>query len=363
MDSLSILFWTLVALLVTLMFAIEAGAARKHRVITLSTIGSTFITILFIMFLVDDKTKFDIAPTEDAPIERINRKGYDEQDGKQGEQSTPTANKRPTAPKKLDSELGKSFQDCPECPMLVRIPAGKFTMGSPDAEPGRTALEGPQRELMIGPEFAVGKFPVTRDQFQMFVQISKHVPSSGCVVDGKWSTKHDWQSPGFEQAGNHPVVCVTLADGYAYVKWLETRANKVYRMLSEAEWEYVARARTTESYWYGPTLATREFNIAKASDGTVPSQYTIPNGFDLYDVHGNAAQLVEDCWTQKLAELPANGNPFTAFSCRRGVYRGGHWAAKPSEARSAMRGIVPDSSRGHNTIGLRVARDMTGPRT
>lgn len=359
MDNLSILFWTMVALLAVLMFAVEAGAARRHRLTVMCTVVSTLASILFIMFLVEDRTQFDIAKVEPPPKKRGNR-GAAEFGGGSGEGTAekPSANSSSSSSGTSDAELGRTFTDCAECPVMVRVKPGRFTMGSPPEEAGRSTAEGPQRQITVGPEFAVSRFPVTRQQFQAFVEETEYEVPAGCVVDGKWSAKHSWKQPGFEQGGNHPVVCVTLADGLAYVKWLETKTAKSYRLLSEAEWEYMARGNTITPYWYGPTINASDFNTGRTRDGTVPVGVTPGNDFDLFDVHGNVSQLVEDCWTPTLEAMPSNGDPHHSRVCRRGVIRGGNWASSSTAARSAVRSVLADVKTPHNTVGLRVAREV-----
>lgn len=141
---------------------------------------------------------------------------------------------------------GTVFRDCADCLEMVVIPLGIFTMGSPDSEAGQKDGEGLQPSVAIPSVFAVGKYEVTKAQFARFVQESGHSASGGCFV---WSgskyeqdASKDWRNPGFAQTDNDPVVCVNWNDAKAYIEWLTKKAGKRYRLPTEAEWEYAARA-------------------------------------------------------------------------------------------------------------------------
>ena len=167
---------------------------------------------------------------------------------------------------------GESFKDCPDCPEMVIAPAGSFSMGSPGSEPKRQRdeapqhkvtidigePEAPQHKVTIGEPFAVGRFAVTRDEFEAFVKDSGYRRTAAATF-GRGSTWNSdsaksWRSPGFTQTGVHPVVCVNWNDTKAYVAWLSKKTGKEYRLLSEAEREYVARAGTKTPFWWGSRL-------------------------------------------------------------------------------------------------------------
>lgn len=174
------------------------------------------------------------------------------------------------------------FPDCDQCPEMVVIHAGEFTMGSPKTEKGRSDDEGPQRKVRITRDFALGKYAVTVGEFERFLAASGYKteaernPSEGMRVwDGKewaWSKGKSWRDPGFKQDGRHPVVGVSWNDAQAYVKWLSDKTGKAYRLPSEAEWEYAARAGTTTSRFWGddPNQACRYANVA---DRTAKAKY------------------------------------------------------------------------------------------
>ena len=150
-----------------------------------------------------------------------------------------------------------TWQDCPECPLLTRIPGGSFTMGTADGEAGREPDEGPEHRVTIVGELAVGIYEVTRAQFRDFVDATGFQVQAGCTYMDpkaqKWvdDPALNWRSPGFFQDDNHPVTCVNFTDAVAYVTWLSARTGQSYRLPSEAEWEYAARAGTTSSRFWG----------------------------------------------------------------------------------------------------------------
>lgn len=223
---------------------------------------------------------------------------------------------------------GKTFRDCPECPLMVVIPAGTFTIGSPQNEPGRTEVEGPERPLSIK-AFAAGKFDVTRGQWAVFVKATKRNTTTGCVFSGfkdeglkDWDNnpKASWLNLGFTQDDNHPVVCITWQDAQDYVNWISRKTGGHYRLLTEAEWEYAARAGTTTAYPWG-TAPSHEYANYGADSGytrlasgrdkwvnTSPVGSFPPNAFGLYDMNGNVLQYVEDCFSGSYSGLPLDGS-------------------------------------------------------
>jgi formylglycine-generating enzyme required for sulfatase activity len=245
-----------------------------------------------------------------------------------------------------------AFKDCANCPEMVVIPAGEFTMGSPDAEPFRAAET--QHRVTIAAPFAVGKFEITFDQW------------GACVKDGGCGGyRPDDQHWG---RGKRPVIDISWESAKAYVTWLSRETGKPYRLLSEAEWEYAARAGTTTAYSTGKTILTAQANYDGSGDGSGPSdvnrQKTMPvgsfpaNGFGLYDMHGNVSQWVEDCWHDDYtAKTPTDGSAWVEGDCNGRVLRGGSWGDSDVELRSAARtGEFKDMSSYND--GLRIARSL-----
>ncbi len=187
---------------------------------------------------------------------------------------------------------------CSDCPEMVAVPLGSFLMGSPDSAQGRHANEGPVHTVTIGYKFEVAKFPVTVGQFRSFVKDSNYFLGSDCfaVYGPAYALKSgsSWQAPAFVQTDDHPVTCVNWDDAKAYLQWLSKKTGSPYRLLSEAEREYVTRAGTTTPYWFGTFVSRNQANYNDSSDssklsntGTVPAKSFEPNSFGLYQVHGN----------------------------------------------------------------------------
>ena len=258
---------------------------------------------------------------------------------------------------------GEGFRDCPKCPQMVVVPAGRFVMGSPDDEKGRFADEGPQHEVSIRIAIAVAKFEVRFDEWAL------------CVQDGVC-----WALPdaGFGR-GARPVILVSWEEAKAYAAWLSKTSGKTYRLLSEAEWEYAARAGTRTARFWGenPDQACAYANVAdeteKAQGGNIVSRtrhncsdgypYTAPvgsfrpNGFGLYDVIGNVWEWTEDCYHETYRGAPADGSVWNDDQCSGYVLRGGGLYGDPQGARSAFRvGDIP-GFRGDD-LGFRVARTL-----
>jgi formylglycine-generating enzyme required for sulfatase activity len=253
-----------------------------------------------------------------------------------------------------------TFRECENCPEMVVVPAGSFTMGSPPGGQGRNPNEGPQHVVTIGRPFAVGKLQVTVDQFSAFVRETGYQASSKCYKWKAFSWDGSWRDPGFLQEGSHPVVCVSWDDANAYAKWVGIKTGKFYRLLSEAEWEYAARGRMSPGayprFWFGDDetdlcrygngagLESRE-SVAAALPGANPIAnapcddgyaYTSPaghyqaNAFGLYDMAGNASQWTADCFQRSYDGVPTDGSALTTGVCPIGhVVRGGSWYAIP----------------------------------
>ncbi len=280
---------------------------------------------------------------------------------------------------------GTSLRDCDICPEMVVIPPGRYTMGSPENEAGRYAdgREGPQHVVGIPQQFAVGKYEVTRGQFARFLSEGGYSASGGCFVGTmgflggvtwEYDASKDWRNPGFPQTDNDPVVCVDWNEAKAYTQWLARQSGKSYRLLTEAEWEYAARAGNQASRFWGDNAndACRYANVGDASrkggllilfvhecdDGrayTAPVGSYQPNAFGLYDMIGNVWEWTEDCWNAKYAAAPSDGSPRTSGNCGQRVLRGGSWFDSAAFARSAMRIGYSVGTRYH-FLGFRVAR-------
>ncbi len=281
---------------------------------------------------------------------------------------------------------GTRLRDCGDdtvCPWLRVVPPGSFRMGSAASEQDRGDDEGPQHPVTFTKKLAVMETEVTRGQFDAFIKDSRYEVKPGChswdSKEFKLDPNRSWSSPGFEQTDQHPVVCVSWADATAYAMWLSKITRQTYLLLSEAEWEYAARAGSTTRYSFGDRseeLCThanvgdrgakaqrKDFTIAECSDGyvfTAPVRSYKANAFGLFDMHGNAWEWTTDCWHGGYKNAPLDGSSWQNSCTEQGrrVLRGGGWFDLPVDARSAIRlGFVLDDRYGD--IGFRLARTLT----
>lgn len=285
-----------------------------------------------------------------------------------------------------------TFKECDACPEMVVVPPGSFMMGSPESETARSSVEGPQRRVTFARPFAVGRLEITVDEFAAFVQETGHDAGSMCLtLEGeKWEERpgRSFRNPGFAQTGSHPAACLSWHDAKAYVAWLSSKTGKPYRLLTEAEWEYAARAGTTTSYSFGNDLSglCRHGNVhdqtavrriadqpansriaiitrlgaAQCDDGyayTAPAGSFAANGFALHDMEGNVWEWVEDCWNDHYRRAPTDGSAWLAGNCGRRAHRGGSWTSLAWRLRAAHRESGTTGDR-RVDAGLRVARTL-----
>ena len=227
-------------------------------------------------------------------------------------------------------------------------------MGSPSSEATRYKDEGPQHQVRVR-SFAVSKYDVTRGQYAAFVSATHRPIAKDCFFT--FSKNPSWQNPGFPQSDDHPVVCVTWGDAQAYAHWLSQRTGKHYRLLTEAEWEYAARAGSTDAYPWGSAPSHDyanyggEASYTPAASGRDTWLYTSPvgsfppNAFGLYDMHGNVFQWVQDCHADSYAGLPSDGSANNSAGCSIRVARGGVWGDTGSVMRSAARNFAPPDDK------------------
>ncbi|GAB6051211.1 hypothetical protein JCM17960_00310 [Magnetospira thiophila] len=283
---------------------------------------------------------------------------------------------RPAAPVRTGNlSPGNTFRDCENAlvatagrsvpsgvfcgPEMVVIPSGSFQMGSN----GGDGDEKPVHRVNIGYQFAVGKFEVTRGQFAEFVRATGYDAGNSCYVfEGSWKKVDgkSWRNPGFSQTDSHPVACVDWSAAKAYVKWLSGKSGQRYRLLSESEWEYVARAGTTTTYSWGNSAGSGNANCDGCGSRwdnkeTAPVGSFRANPFGVHDMHGNVWEWVQDCSQDSYANAPTDGRARTIGDCRVRVLRGGSWDVKPRFLRSANRVRVSSGDRG-DYYGFRIAR-------
>ena len=257
------------------------------------------------------------------------------------------------------------FRDCEGCPEMVVVPEGSFRMGSPESEELRDVDEGPMHRVTFAHPFAVGVHEVTRGEFARFVEATGRSMGDACwtAEGGKHEERpgRHWKSPGYSQTDAHPVVCVSWEDAQAYVAWLSEETGAAYRLLSESEWEYVARAGTGTGYWWGDERGWNRANCDGCGsrwdgEGTAPVGSFPANAFGLHDVLGNVWEWVEDCWNGSYRGAPSDGSAWESGECSQRVLRGSSWINW--FPRSATRALSPAVNR-DGLIGFRVARTLT----
>jgi formylglycine-generating enzyme required for sulfatase activity len=238
-----------------------------------------------------------------------------------------------------------SFRECvKDCPEMIVVPAGEFIMGSPANERGRFRGEGPQHRVIFAKPFAVSKFEVTFEQWDACYAVG------GCPE----------VSDGGHGRGTRPVS-VTWIDAHQYANWFSQMTGQPYRLLSEAEWEYAARAGTTTLYSFGDDEAALDQYAwySSNSDGQAhPVGEKMPNAFGLYDMHGNVWEWVYDFEHKDYEGAPADGSPWVQGGDEsQHVLRGGSWFDDPRHHRAANRYRNIADSRAGN-IGFRLARSL-----
>ncbi len=302
--------------------------------------------------------------------------------------AVPAGGARPAVEKPQPASTDR-LRDCADCPPLIVVPPGSFVMGARGDEAGAgevptsiIASESPGHGVTFQHRFALQQTEVTRHQFAAFVKDSGY-QAIGCkVFDGTslvLDRSKDWRDPGFFQDDDHPVVCVSPMDAKAYIKWLSEKAGVQFRLPSEAEWEYAARAGGSDALPWGsdPTAACVHANAADASlisqfkgrdlslffacDGhyafTAPAGKHKPNAFGLNDMLGNAREITADCWNPDYRGAPGDGAARMDGDCGAGASRGGGWFDPPPNMRTARR-LKTEATERRSDQGFRIARDI-----
>jgi formylglycine-generating enzyme required for sulfatase activity len=247
-----------------------------------------------------------------------------------------TVGPRPTNP-----DPGEVFRDCGDCPEIVVVPPGDFVMGSND-----TPYEKPERTIAIRNPFAIGRHEVT------FAEWDQCADAGGCKFRPE---DHGWGR------GDHPVINVSWDDAKAYLAWLSQQSGQRYRLPTEAEWEYAARAGTKTPFWWGRDAGAGRAQCDNCASPIIKQTSPIasyrPNGFGLFDTSGNAAEWVEDCWNDNYRNAPRDASAWTSGDCHMHVLRGGAFTSKAPDVRSSAR-FRYDSDVRYYANGFRVVRDL-----
>ena len=246
-------------------------------------------------------------------------------------------------------KVGDSFKEGPNCPEMIVVPAGRLWMGSPKGQGDDD--EHPQRLVTIARHLAVAKFALTFEEWDACAALGGCRPDVG---DSGWGR------------GRRPAINVSWDDAQAYVKWLSGITGKPYRLLSEAEYEYAARAGSQTAYPWGDAIKLDGKTMANCANcgsqwddkRTAPVGSFAPNRFGLYDMIGNVWEWTEDCWNDTYQGAPTDGSAWTAGDCNRRVVRGGSWNYGPDLLRSALRDWFTTGLR-LDHVGFRVARTLS----
>jgi sulfatase modifying factor 1 len=272
---------------------------------------------------------------------------------------------------------GTTVRDCPTCPVLTVLPAGRFEQGSSPAENG-SAFEKPPHWVMIAHPIALSTNAVTVDEYREFIAATGR-DMQGCdTYDGEWRhrAENNWENPGFVQTGAHPVTCTSWNDAKAYVAWLSAKTGQRYRLPSASEWEYAARAggMAAQPWSAEGSGACTNANVADQSaahrypgwavfacnDGfvqTAPVGSFKANSFGLNDMLGNVFQWTEDCWNADYKGAPIDGAARMDGDCAERELRGGSWFSTPSFVRANYRNHFGVDYR-TSSVGIRLARDI-----
>lgn len=253
------------------------------------------------------------------------------------------------------SAASRPWRDCEaaHCPWLVTVPAGTFLMGSPDTEPGRHPDESPRRKVTLR-AYAIGQHEVT------FAQWDACVAAAGCAAQPR---DQGWGR------GDRPAMRITFDMAQAYVAWLSRQTGQRYRLPSEAEWEYAARAGTDTPFGLGERIDPSVANMAggftyNGSKPGIDRQRTVPvgslpaNAWGLHEMHGNVLEWTADCWHEDYRGAPKDARPWLKDCSQpdRHVLRGGSWYDRASDLRSAFRSGLWTGNE--NAVGLRVVREI-----
>jgi formylglycine-generating enzyme required for sulfatase activity len=310
---------------------VEFGPSRRSDEVTAAIANSTAVLPEAMRTTPDGMAIHEarVAPSSEAALDRLPAQ-------------TPSASGLAVDPVRSPSGMlpvavgnAKSFRDCQNCPEMIRVPRGSFRMGSRE-----DASEQPIHQVTV-PPFALSRFPITNQEWRHCIE------AKACrfTPDG---------------ADASPVRNVSWADAQEYIDWLTSSTGQPYRLPSESEWEYAARAGTITRYWWGDRLVLKMANCrgcGEPYDSRKPLEVgsTAPNPFGLHDMGGAIAQWVGDCWHSSYQGAPADGSAWVEPGCRERVLRGGSWRNTRDEVRPASRAHYEAGVR-HPSHGFRVAR-------
>ena len=273
---------------------------------------------------------------------------------------------------------GQLFRDCPTCPLMKVLPPGRFNQGASADSSKSTPFERPRHAVVIGYPMGISIYEVTVGEYKEFADAMPKPPSGCMTYDGAWTLHPElgWSSVGFQQTAAHPVVCVSWQDAEDYTAWLSKKTGHTYRLPSDSEWEYAARAGSDlATPWGESAAACANANVADqtaarrypgwkvepCSDGyvyTAPVGSFNPNAFGLFDMLGNAFEWVQDCWHADYAGAPTDGSAWMSGGCAEHGLRGGSWFSTPYFVSTSARSRFEPDYRS-NSVGFRLVREIS----
>ncbi|MBU1210256.1 MAG: formylglycine-generating enzyme family protein [Alphaproteobacteria bacterium] len=364
-----------------LAWLVDAGLSDKSKVFVKYGLFSLFACVIGLFFMIDDDSEFQYGgwTNSEAPQKSSSvgggmggSGGAGGQAAKKGgagggglvlgdEEPMDHTESATEADVSEEGEEGDGVkQDCPTCPEIVPIKKGKALIGSANGGSDNGGQSAPASEVAITRNFGIGKYEVTFEQYNAFATETGYKPAKTCQA-GKTSV--NFEKPGFKQAPANPAVCVSFKDALAYVEWLTLKTSIPYRLPTEIEWEYAARAGLTGAYFMpGPVtgdLANFAAKEGRRVNGTAPVGTYPANGNDMHDVHGNAWEMTADCWSK--GYLNGSGqSPAGDVDCTRRVAKGGAWYSGPAHLDFATRVGVSEEFA-NNGLGFRVVRENAAP--
>ncbi|MGC5702145.1 formylglycine-generating enzyme family protein [Pseudomonas sp. NFXW11] len=268
----------------------------------------------------------------------------------------------PNAALAADPQPGKVFKDCKDCPEMVVLPAGTFTMGTPEDEVGREPDEGPMHEVTFAKPFAMSRFQITAAEWDSYLrQTGVKIPDG----DARPGRECIASKPRYAQGPRQPAVCMNFPEVQAYVAWLSQKTGHSYQMVSESQREYAARAGSSGPFPF-PFDESKDYSIAKHANTYGPADgYSYsspvgsypPNAFGMYDMHGNVYEWIADCEHPNYVGAPSDGSAWVEAGCESLQIRGNDWGEAPVFSRSGNRNSIYPNARG-DWIGFRVVRAL-----
>jgi formylglycine-generating enzyme required for sulfatase activity len=357
-----------------LAWMVDAGLSDKAKVRARYCLFAMLAAVLGLFFLIEDDSEFEYSDWERSEKAGGGQRGGPAAGGGGGsggaagggggggggppEVQPSFANEEEESAEEQAAGDG-TIQDCLKCPVIVPIKAGQALIGSTSTVALKGGKLGPARNVAFSRDFGIGKYEITVEEFQVFVNDAEYKPGRSCRVAGKPKKKGYFLRPGFRQHRMSPVVCVNWKDANHYTDWLSRKTGVVYRLPTEIEWEYAARAGVTGAYLAEEPLNSELANFVdkdrRGSRRTLPVGRFAANGNGMHDVHGNVWELTSDCWSNGYLSNSDSAKGEKA-DCSRRVAKGGGWFSSVEHLNLAIR-VGVKSEFANNGLGFRVVRE------